>query len=77
MIIKFFTPSCAPCKEVGRILEAKEVTHESVDISEDIKTAVQHRVRSVPTLKCLETGDVYSGFKGQKDLEDWLDAHSN
>ena len=75
MIIKFYTKSCGPCKMVTNALDELEVTYEEVDIEEDMQSAIDNRVSSVPTLINTETGSRIIGFKNKQKIQEWLNGN--
>ena len=75
MIIKFYTKSCGPFKMVTNVLDELEVTYEEVDIEEDMQSAIDNRVSSVPTLINTETGSRIIGFKNKQKIQEWLNGN--
>lgn len=49
-ILKFYTPTCMPCKIVGKILEKMGLEVEEVNALEDSERVDLYRVFSTPTL---------------------------
>jgi glutaredoxin len=72
MIIKFYTKSCVPCKMLTKALNEIGAIYNEVDIESDIQTAIDNRVRSVPTLLHVETGARLVGFSSKEELQEWL-----
>lgn len=79
-LLKFYSPSCMPCKAMTEILEQlsfeTDLNIKPVDISEDIDTAIQWQVRTVPTLVCPETQGVLTGVSTREAVEDWVHAQN-
>lgn len=79
-LLKFYAPWCQPCKGLAMVIEgaADKITVpiEEVNIDEDIDTAVQYGVRSVPTLVLLDdAGNVVKknvGVLNEAQLLDFL-----
>lgn len=76
-IIKFMSKGCAPCNAVGSVLDSMGIEYETVDIAEDIEKAIEHQVRSVPTLLNTETKERLLGFNGIYKTEEWINVHCN
>lgn len=60
-LLKFYTPTCAPCKALAFILDKvketeKDVIFEDIDVSELMEEANKFNVRTVPTLIILKDG---------------------
>ncbi len=72
MIVKFHTEGCAPCYALGLMLDEMMVDYDEVDIEKDMESAIDHRVRSVPTLLNTDTGSRLVGFKDKETVEAWL-----
>ena len=56
-ILKFYTPTCMPCKIVGKILEKMGLEVEEIDATEDLEKVDLYRVFSTPTLIFLNDED--------------------
>ena len=51
-LLKFYSPSCMPCKLLTNLLKEEQIEHESVDITEDInrQLVLKYNIRTVPVL---------------------------
>lgn len=81
VLVDFFATWCQPCKMMHPILEqVKDVLGDririiKVDVDKHNATAVQHQVRSVPTLMLFRHGKMLwrtSGVVPEKDLLDTI-----
>ena len=81
VLVDFFATWCQPCKMMHPILEqVKDVLGDririiKVDVDKHSATAVQHQVRSVPTLMLVRHGEMLwrtSGVVPEKDLLDTI-----
>tara|TARA_R110000823_G_C15701513_1_gene476526 strand:+ start:452 stop:685 length:234 start_codon:yes stop_codon:yes gene_type:complete len=75
MIIKFMTEGCAPCRAVSQVLDLCGIEYEEVNIAKDITSAIEHRIRSVPTILNTDTGATLTGFPGIYQTEEWVNEH--
>lgn len=75
VLLKFWAPWCVPCKSMAPTLEnvlSKFGTVEvmSVNVDEDPDAAVEHRVRSVPTLVLMRDGEAAGRLCGARSAEE-------
>lgn len=74
-ILKFYSPTCMPCKQLEVILENLNFDYDieitNVDITSDVDAALQWQVRSVPTLVNKANGSAVVGAEFGK-IEDWI-----
>lgn len=49
-ILKFYTPTCMPCRALGKILDKMEVEVEPINAMEDIAKVDEYNVCTTPTL---------------------------
>ena len=49
-ILKFYTPTCVPCRAVGKLLEKVEVPVEEINATEGIAQVDKYNICTTPTL---------------------------
>lgn len=79
-ILRFYAPTCMPCKMLGKSLEALEnVEIISIDATEDIKKVDEYEVCTTPTLIFLDDEnkevDRIVGMTTMKKVEDILNRN--
>ena len=57
-ILKFYTPTCMPCKALGKVLEKMDVEVEEINALEDIAMVDEYNVCTTPTLIFLNEDGV-------------------
>jgi thioredoxin-like negative regulator of GroEL len=77
-ILKFFSKTCGPCKQMGKILAGLEsVEIQEVDIAEDSNAGLieQYGVKSIPTVVVVDgEGNAVKTFKGITPLAEIEEA---
>ena len=64
-ILKFYTPTCMPCKVISKILDKLEgVNIEAINANEDVAKVNEYNVCATPTLIFLHDGDEYERTHG-------------
>lgn len=64
-ILKFYTPTCMPCKVIGKILDKLEgVEVEAVNANEDVAMVDKYNICATPTLVFLRDGEEYERTHG-------------
>lgn len=53
-ILKFYTPTCMPCRVLGKMLEKFDVEVDSIDATQDIAKVDEYNVCTTPTLVFLD-----------------------
>lgn len=79
-ILKFYSPSCGPCKVMGKNLE--EVTKvtgievQEVDITDEDNQSLldEWKPRTVPTIIAIDSKDTVHEFKGIVPAQRIIDA---
>ena len=81
VLVDFWAEWCGPCKQIGPILEAIAIEHESkikvlkINIDENPQTPQKYGVRGIPTLLLFKKGkliDTKVGSLPKSSLETWL-----
>ena len=51
-LLKFYSPSCMPCKFLTNLLKEEQIEHESIDVTEDanMPLVAKYNIRNVPVL---------------------------
>ena len=77
-LLKFYTPSCGPCKVMGPIVEKVafecEVYLESIDASQEPEVAVKYGVRTVPMFILVDSDEQLVASTGGLMTEDTFSA---
>ena len=55
-ILKFYTPTCMPCKVLGKLLDKMGLQVTEIDATEDLDAVNKYNVSSTPTLIFLKDG---------------------
>ena len=57
-ILYFSAPWCAPCRQLGPVIEslADQITYRKINVDEDTDLAAKYGVRNIPTLILVENG---------------------
>jgi thioredoxin 1 len=69
-ILKFYSPTCQPCKVLANLLHAEKVETTDVNVFDDPSTAAEHGVFSVPTLIVKKDGEEVARHTGLLSSED-------
>ena len=52
-ILKFYTPTCMPCRALGKLLDSMDVEVEGINAIEDVEKVSKYDVCTTPTLVFL------------------------
>ena len=82
-LLKFYTPSCAPCRVMAPMVDRAAVELqmgiEGIDVTKEPDVAVQHDVRAVPTLVLVSDDGVVLtskvGIMTEASLFEWLEEY--
>ena len=78
-LLKFYSPSCMPCKLLTNLLKEEQIEHESVDITDDTnrQLVLQYNIRTVPVLIRVDSmgneKDRLLGFPGTAKVKAFRD----
>ena len=68
-ILKFYTPTCMPCRAIGKMLEQLDVEVENINAIEDLANVDKYNVCTTPTLIFLnEDGEEVTRTTGMVTL---------
>ena len=56
-ILKFYTPTCMPCRAIGKMLEKLDVQVEEINALEDMAAVDKYNICTTPTLIFLNEND--------------------
>ena len=78
VLVDFWAPWCAPCKQMLPILESiagqTEATIAKVNVDEQADLAVDYSIRSIPALLVFKNGELAEQFNGLQKEADLLEA---
>lgn len=68
-ILKFYTPTCMPCRAIGKMLEQVDVEVENINATEDLVNVDKYNICTTPTLIFLnENGEEVTRTTGMVTL---------
>lgn len=48
--LKFYSPTCQPCKVVDLLFKSRGIEYTDINVAEDQEMAIKYNVRGVPTV---------------------------
>lgn len=80
VIVDFSATWCGPCKALNPILDEISSTTDikvfKIDVDENQDLAIEHGVRSIPTMLLFKKGQLVNRLAGMKRKEEILEAFS-
>lgn len=80
VIVDFSATWCGPCKALNPILDEISSTTDikvfKIDVDENQDLAIEHGVRSIPTMLLFKKGQLVKRLAGMKRKEEILEAFS-
>jgi thioredoxin 1 len=71
-VLKFSATWCGPCRVLANTLK-NAIEVKSIDIEQDMETAIQYNIRNVPTLVFLRDGKEVHRVSGTIPIEKYND----
>ena len=77
-ILYFSAPWCAPCKQLGPIMDSLQgqINFRKIDVDNDTELSVKYGVRNIPTLVLLENGEAVNRTTGLQSKQQILDFYN-
>ncbi|MDQ3511941.1 MAG: tetratricopeptide repeat protein [Pseudomonadota bacterium] len=70
ILVEFWAEWCAPCKQLGPVLEKVAVDHHGafvlarIDVEKEQQLGAAFQVRSIPSVYLIREGELYANFNG-------------
>jgi len=77
-ILYFSAPWCAPCKQLGPIMDSLQgqINFRKIDVDNDTELSVKYGVRNIPTLVLLENGEAVNRTTGLQSKQQILNFYN-
>ena len=77
-ILYFSAPWCAPCKQLGPIMDSLQgqINFRKIDVDNDTELSVKYGVRNIPTLVLLENGEAVNRMTGLQSKQQILNFYN-
>lgn len=77
-ILYFSAPWCAPCKQLGPIMDSLQgqINFRKIDVDNDTELSVKYGVRNIPTLILLENGEAVNRTTGLQSKQQILNFYN-
>lgn len=77
-ILYFSAPWCAPCKQLGPIMDSLQgqINFRKIDVDNDTELSTKYGVRNIPTLVLLKNGKAVNRTTGLQSKQQILDFYN-
>ena len=77
-ILYFSAPWCAPCKQLGPIMESLsgQINYRKINVDNDTELSTKYGVRNIPTLVLLENGEAVNRTTGLQSKQQILNFYN-
>tara|TARA_B110000285_G_scaffold4989_2_gene5296 strand:+ start:18 stop:263 length:246 start_codon:yes stop_codon:yes gene_type:complete len=77
-ILYFSAPWCAPCKQLGPIMDSLQgqINFRKIDVDNDTELSTKYGVRNIPTLVLLKNGKAVNKTTGLQSKQQILDFYN-
>ena len=77
-ILYFSAPWCAPCKQLGPIMESLsgQINYRKINVDNDTELSTKYGVRNIPTLVLLDNGEAVNRTTGLQSKQQILDFYN-
>jgi len=77
-ILYFSAPWCAPCKQLGPIMDSLQgqINFRKIDVDNDTELSTKYGVRNIPTLVLLKNGEAVNRTTGLQSKQQILDFYN-
>ena len=77
-ILYFSAPWCAPCKQLGPVMESLsgQINYRKINVDNDTELSTKYGVRNIPTLVLLDNGEAVNRTTGLQSKQQILDFYN-